>query len=309
MDQQSPDTPSQPTDEEAFWGIAPSAPAVTAPAPPPPAAKDDEFWGISPAPASAPGAPAHRPVRQWLAVGIGTVVVAAAAWGGVNLSRHESTTLAGAANAGPGGFGRGGFAGFGDRGTNGTVASIDGTRFTVTTRGGETVTVATSPSTTFTAASTGSPADVKAGDNVTVLGTTSGTTVEAERITDTGSVAPPDGAGAPNGGPPPVVNGPAGDGRGGPPAAGVVKAVNGSSFTVATTAGTTLTVNTSSSTAVTVVRPSSFAALKVGDEVQVNGTTSGTTVTATNVRVGEAGFGPFDGRGFAGPTGGQPPRR
>lgn len=274
-----------PSDEEAFWG----APTATAAPPPPPETREgDDFWGPE-VPTDKP-----RPVRQWLAAGIGTTVVALVAWGGIGLARNESTTLAGA--AGPGG--RGGFGGpggFGGRGTDGTVASIDGSKFTVTTPGGETVTVATSSSTTFSTASTGSVADLKAGDNVTVVGTTSGTTVDAERITDTGSTAPTDGA--PNGASPPGIS----DGRGGAPTGGIVEAVNGSSLTVTTAASTSITVNTTSATVVSLVRPSSLGALKLGDEVQVNGTTSNGTVEATSVRTGVAGFGPVDGRGQFGP--------
>lgn len=278
------------------------------PPPAPPPTEDDAFWGTA-AEATPAGATPHRPLRTWLAAGIGTAVIAAAAFAGVNLARSESTTLARAAGPAGGGFGPGGFGGPG-RGTNGTIASIDGPTFTVTTPAGTTVKVVTNSSTTFTVTSAGSLANIRPGDNVTVMGTTSGTSVAAERITDSGSRAAADGfdgpppagaqAGPPAGaqGAPPAAaagQGPR-DGRGGPPNAGVVKAVTGTSFTMTTAAGATLTVTTSSATTVTVVTPGSLGALKVGDQVNVNGTTSDSTVTATSVRAGEVGFGPADGR-------------
>lgn len=269
----------------------------TPPAPPPPT-EEDAFWG-STAAAEPAGDKPHRPLRTWLAAGIGTAVIAAAAFAGVNLARNEGTTLAGAGGPG-GGFGPGGFGGPG-RGTNGTIASIDGSTFTVTTPAGTTVKVVTNSSTTFTVASTGSVSDIKPGDNVTVMGPTSGTTVDAERITDSGSLAVADGLGGP---PPAGAQGtpsagfggqapPAG--RGGPPNVGLVKAVTGNSFTMTTTAGTSVTVNASSA-AVTVVKAASLATLKIGDQVSVTGATSDNTVTATSVRAGDVGFGPADGR-------------
>lgn len=276
------------------------------PAPPPAPTEEDAFWGPA-APATADAAAARRrPLRTWLAAGIGAAVVAAAAFAGVNLARSEGTTLAGASapGGGPGGVGRDRF-GPGGRGTNGTVATIDGTKLTVTTGAGATVTVLTSASTTFTASSTGSVADVRAGDHVTVTGTTSGTTVDALRVTDSGTLALADGpGGGPGGfgGPPPAAANGAGnapppangagpqgraDGRGGPPTAGVVKAVSSGSFTVTTADGTTLTVDTSASTVVTLVKASSLQALKVGEEIQAQGTTADDgTVTASSVRTG-----------------------
>jgi hypothetical protein len=70
----------------------------------------------------------------------------------------------------------------------------------------------------------------------------------------------------------------------------VVKSVNGSSFTVTTTDGTSLTVATSSATTVTLVKPSTLQALKVGDTIQVNGTTATDgTITAATIRSGALG--------------------
>src|SRR5919199_4505184 len=100
----------QQTDEEAFWGVAP-APAPASPAAEPQPGEADAFWGAAPTASApdAPGAPHRRPVRTWLAAGVGTVVVAAVGWGGISLARNESTTLAGAA----GGRGAGGLGGAG----------------------------------------------------------------------------------------------------------------------------------------------------------------------------------------------------
>jgi hypothetical protein len=128
--------------------------------------------------------------------------------------------------------------------------------------------------------------------------------VAATSITDSGSSALPDGpggAGGPGGfgGPPPGAgtanaNGaapPANGNRpngGGAPTTGVVTSVIGTSFTVTTSAGATITATTSAATTVTLVKPDAVSALKVGDTVQVNGTTAGDgTITAVSIRYGE----------------------
>jgi hypothetical protein len=248
-----------------------------------PADDEDAFWGPSAPPATAEGR--HPPLRKWLAGGIGAAVVAAAAFVGINLARNESSTVASAGASGPGAFAPGGDGRLGPPGAGGTVASVDGSRFTVTTPMGDTVTVATSSSTTFLASSAGPLSDIKTGDNVVVMGTTSGNTVDAQRITDSGAMA----LGEPGGGPP----GPSPAGAGGPPTTGVVESVSGTSYAITTASGSTLTVNTSPSTVVNLVKTSSLAALKAGDRVQVtNATGSDGTVSATTVRIGDVGPGP-----------------
>jgi hypothetical protein len=83
---------------------------VPTPPPAPPPTEEDAFWGTT-AEAKPAGDKPHRPLRTWLAAGIGTAVIAAAAFAGVNLARNEGTTLAGAAGPGGGGFGPGGTGG------------------------------------------------------------------------------------------------------------------------------------------------------------------------------------------------------
>jgi hypothetical protein len=257
---------------------------------------DDELWG-APAPTapSEEGKKSHA--RRWIAAVIGTAAIGLAAVVGANLASSSTSGLATAGGAGgPGGAG--GFGGPGGRGDGGTIASIDGSTLKMTTQAGSTVSVVTSATTTVSLSSTGALSDVKVGDNVRITGTTSGTTVAADSITDSGTTALADGfAGAGRGAPPGAAAGangaapPAGANglrpNGGPPTAGVVKAVGGGTFTVTTTDGTTLTATTSAATAVTLVKPGTLQALKVGDTIQVNGTTaSDGTITATSIRGG-----------------------
>lgn len=274
---------------------------------------DDELWGAAPpTPVSEDGAPTKRShVRRWVAAALGTAAIGVAAVVGANLASSSTQGLAAAGQNGPGG-GPGGFGGPGGRGGDGTIASIDGSTIKMTTQAGTTVNVVTSPSTTVTVSSTGASSDIKAGDNVRVTGTTSGTTVTADEITDSGTTAladgpgggrgfPPGGGAAPNGAAAPTGgaaanNGGAGGPNGGfrgdgrPPTSGVVKSVNGSSFTVTPTDGTTVTVATSSATTVTLVKPSTVQALKVGDTIEANGATATDgTVTASSIRSGALG--------------------
>lgn len=264
---------------------------------------DDELWGApAPAPAGEDGGKKSH-VRRWVVALAGTAAIGVAAVVGANLASSSTRGLATAGQGGPGQGGPGGFGGFGGRGNNGTIASIDGATITMTTDAGATVKVITSASTTVTVSSTGALGDVKVGDNVRVAGTTSGTTVAADQITDSGTTALADGPGGGRGGPPPAngalpanANGgpPANGfrGAGGPPTTGVVKTVNGSTFTIAATDGSTLTVTTSSAAVVTVVKRSTVGALKVGDAIQVNGTTAGDgTITASDIRAGAFGAG------------------
>lgn len=270
---------------------------------------DDDLWGAPPpsedragavteTSPEAPAAGAH-PSRKWIAALAGTVVVGVAALVGANLASTGTQNLG---VAGPGGNagGPGGAGGFGGRGAGnaGTIASIDGSSLKMTTMAGTTVNVKTSAATTVSISSTGQLTDVRVGDNVRVGGTTSGTTVAATSITDSGTSPLADGPGGGFGGPPPAGgNGnipPAagarpqdGRGAGGPGPAGVVKSVTGSTFTVATTDGTTLTVDTTSATTVTVVKPASLSVLRVGDTIQVTGApSSDDTITATAIRSG-----------------------
>ena len=161
----------------------------------------------------------------------------------------------------------------------------------MTTPGGGATTVLTTGSTAVSSVTTGSLADVKVGDNVVVEGTTSGTTISAQQIL-VGGARGVDELGGGTRAPPAGAAPPAGD-RGGPPTSGVVTGVSNGSLTVSTAAGTTVTVATSTATTVSVLTPSSVDALRVGDQVQVTGTTAANgTITATSIRSGaQAGFG------------------
>jgi len=196
---------------------------------------------------------------------------------------------------GPGGRGRG---------TTGTIASIDAGALTLTTPNGSTK-VLTTATTTFTSTAAGSMANLKVGDNVAVQGTTTGLTVAAARITDSGTLAATAGgrggfggnAGTPPpGGPPPSdqgANGPPQGGAGGRPVVGTLSTLSGTTAAVKAADGTTYAVTTSPSTTVTLVTASSLAALRLGETVRVTGTTAEDgTVTASSVRAGVAPGGP-----------------
>jgi Cu/Ag efflux protein CusF len=274
----------------------------------PVSADDDSFWGTpeheqappdnnehpetvsSPPPSDGVG----HPTRKWLAAAVGAAVIAVAAIVGINAGGAQTQSIgtagaggAGGARAGPGG--------------GGAVTAIDGSTLTVTNGAGQTVKVLTSASTTFNVATAGSVGDLKAGDNVLVVGTTAGSTIAAQQVTDSGGVAIADGPGGPrappaaSGGGAPANGGPAGNGANAPtgggfrgrPSAGVVKTVAGDSFSLTSSDGTILTVTMSSSTTVAVLKPSSLGALKVGDQIQTTGTrASDGTITATSVRSG-----------------------
>jgi preprotein translocase subunit YajC len=99
-----------------------------------------------------------------------------------------------------------------------------------------------------------------------------------------------------------------GGGRGGFPggghgAFGSITAIGSNSFTVSSRAGTSETVDVSAATTYTGSSGAlaGLSALKTGDDVIVEGTTAGTVVKATSVRVIQPGAGGgFGGRGFGG---------
>lgn len=113
-----------------------------------------------------------------------------------------------------------------------------------------------------------SVADVKVGDTLMVQGTVNGSTITATTIND----------GLPMGG-----RGWGGHGR--PGVRGTVTAVNGSTLTVKGQDGTTYTVDASSAKA-SKMQTISVSDISVGDSVNVNGTVSGTSVTAKQVMDG-----------------------
>jgi hypothetical protein len=247
-----------------------------------------------------PGVEHGRSRRTWLIAGLAVVVLAVGGFAGAKaVSGGSGATAASAQSAGQNAGAAGG------RGTVGTLQSVDGTTLTVATRNGSTTTVITSSSTKFAKAVTGALTDIKVGDRVNARGTADGAAIAAQRITDSGTLGIAFGGGGqgrrPGGGGTPPSTAPGvtrPDNAAG--ATGTVKAITGSTLTVAQNDGTTKTVTTSASTAVSVVKASSLQDLTTGQTVMVQGkTNSDGTVTATAVEEGLGGFGP--GRG--GPPG------
>jgi hypothetical protein len=263
--------------------------------------------------AQPPGVEQGRSRRTWLMAGLAVVVLIVGAIVGVKVAGggKSSATTASAQNGGQGAPGAGGRGG--GRGTVGTLQSVDGQTLTVATRNGNTTTVITSSSTKFAKAVTGALSDIKVGDRVSARGTADGTSVAAQRITDSGTTNMGFGGGGfggggqgrrPGGNAPPgsVPNSTRPDN--GAFATGTVKSISGSILTVAQNDGTTKTVTTSPSTVVSIVKASSLQDLATGQTVTIQGkTNTDGTVTATAVEEGLAGFGP--GRGGPGGPGGQ----
>ena len=315
--------------------VEPPQPHALPPEPPQPPAEPPT--GPTSAPMPEP-TPPKKAWRSWVAAGAAAAVVAAGAAIVIGRSSSDSSgnTAAAAAQTPAGGGYSGPGGGFpGGRGTQGTIASIDGTTLslTATSQDGTTSTmkVTTTGDTTYTETVTGQVSDIAVGDNVVVIGTTSGSGVAATAITDRGTLQaggfgggfPGGGYGPPNGAPPQGANGapngsfpggsvPAG-GNGGPGGpngggftAGQVASVDGSTITVTAQDGSAVKVTTTSSTTVSVTKQISLSDLAVGDTVRVNGTVDGTTVAATSIQKGDL-TGGFFGRG--GPGAQRPQRR
>jgi len=246
--------------------------------------------------------------KTWIGAGVGVVAIGAIALVGVKLvggsstprtvaSGPPDTSSAAQDGAAVGRDGQGGGPNGRGRRSGGTIASIDGSTLTLTTPDGQTR-VVTSSSTTFASTSSGSLSDVKIGDNVVIQGTTTDTTIVADRITDSGTVGGRFGGGGGSGGGAPSTGQttPGQGGQGGPrarPVVGTISAVNETSTTVKVADGTTYTMTTTASTTVSLVKASSLAALHVGQTVRVNGPTAADgTITATSVREGANPAGP-----------------
>ncbi len=128
------------------------------------------------------------------------------------------------------------------------------------------------PGATKPAPQTMTISQIAVGDNVMVQGTAAGSTITATKITD----------------------GLMGSFRGGPGmrgmhgAAGTVASINGSTIILTGKNGTTYTVDASGAN-VEKVSASSLSNIAVGDTLMVNGTTSGTTITAKNITDGQLG--------------------
>ena len=201
-----------------------------------------------------------------------------------------------------GGFGRGG-PGMMRPGVFGTVASVSGDTLTITSKMRQRGTASTTPPTitTYTIDATsakvtkaGAASTVSAivvGDMVMVQGTVSGTSVAATAIRDVPAGQAGGTMGARFGRMPGTKPGmgiashtPAFVGNGQPVIGGKVTTVSGSSVTVTTASNTVYAVDASSAKITKRgVTSATIANVTVGDSVVVQGTISGSSVTATTV--------------------------
>lgn len=203
----------------------------------------------------------------------------------------------------------------------GTVAAISGDTLTVDARtwqrGGATSTPATTAYTvdatnaTVTKANAASSVSaIAVGDMVLVQGTVSGTNVTATKIMDgmgAGVHPTPGMPRAPHTGTTtPIIQG-----NGEPVIGGSVTAISGSTLTVTAKSGTTYTVDASAATIEKAGAASTLSGVTIGDDVVVQGTVNGTSVTASSVidqgtatAAGQHGSMPKPVAGFLGAIGG-----
>ncbi len=159
---------------------------------------------------------------------------------------------------------------------DGAIASISGSTIMLTGKDGTTYTVDASNAAVKTvtegsAPTTGALSDLAVGDQVGVRGTVSGTSVVATEIIEGGGFKGTDFKGMGRG-----------DHGRGPGVTGTVSAVNGSTITITGKDGTSYTVNAGSATVQKMVT-GSLSDVTVGDTIGVQGTVSGTSVTATSI--------------------------
>lgn len=157
------------------------------------------------------------------------------------------------------------------RGVAGTVASINGTALTVTGRVGikggtaTTYTVDASKATVTKNGIASSISNIVVGDTVVIQGNVSGTNVSATNIRD-------------------GVNQPAIQGNGQPVVAGSITAINGSTITITNKSNVTYTVDaTSAKFVVRGVASPTISNVAVGDNIVVQGTVNGNSITASSV--------------------------
>jgi hypothetical protein len=177
-----------------------------------PALDGDDEW-----PVAGPASGLRVPVPV-AALTLAVVALLGAA-GGARLRGAETGTPARAggdnpaAAAGAGAPGQGGFGGRGGGqggaggaggGVSGTVQSVNGDHITLAAANGQTVTVTLGAGTTITKTATGAPADIAAGQTLTVRGTTAadGTTTAASIAIVPAGAGPGGRAGAPAPAPP-----------------------------------------------------------------------------------------------------------
>jgi membrane-bound inhibitor of C-type lysozyme len=200
-------------------------------------------------------------------------------------------------------------------GVFGTVSAVNGTTLTVTSKAWtKPGTTGTSAATTYTvdassatvtknnAAST--LGSVAVGDMVMVQGAVNGTSVVATKINDGMGGMMMHGKG---GTPPAQII----QGNGEPVIGGAVTAINGNTLTVTNKSNVTYSVDASSATVEKANATSTLANITVGDNVVVQGTVNGTSVSATSVidqgvatSANAGGTTPGKGPGFLGAIGG-----
>ena len=184
----------------------------------------------------------------------------------------------------------------GQHGILGTVASINGTTLTVTTKARPmrapenststtpvpatpapiTYTVDASKATVMKAGATSAVSNIAVGDTIMVMGTTSGTTVTATRIID-GFVPgnrPAGTAGMQNS----VITG-----NGEPVVAGSVTAISGTTITITNKSNVTYTVDATNAKVEKGNAASAISNVAVGEMIVAQGTVNGNSVTASSV--------------------------
>lgn len=242
---------------------------------------------MGPGTAGAPVAGSAPPAPGWRAWAAAAAVAAVVAVGG-GFALAQTGGDPSAAASGPSAMPGAGMPG-GRDGTTGTVtANRDGT-LTVKGVDGTATTVEVTADTAVTRTVEGTLEDLEVGDHVLVMGQASGSTTAAERIIDTGDAG--DTAMAGPGGPM------------GAPTAGAITEIAGSTITIETSDGASVAVTASSSTTVTTSEAIAVGDIATGDTVMVQGAVDDTTVTATEVRVGDL---PRGGPGGAGGPGAVP---
>ena len=161
------------------------------------------------------------------------------------------------------------------------MSEVSGTTITITDdRSGTAYTVDARAATFKKAAAGAKPttvtiSEIAVGDKIGAMGTLSGTTLTATEVIEgdfgRGGRGGPGGHGG---------RGPGG--AGGPGVMGKVTAVNGTTITVTGKDGQSYTVNAGAAT-IQKMTTGALSDIAVGDQIGVQGTVSGTTVTATNI--------------------------
>jgi flagellin len=243
----------------------------------------------------------HRLPRGRAAIVIGGLVLTLAACGGAaaSSSATKATSPATSAPASSGAAGTAGVAAPAGTAstagrTAGTVKSIAGDQLVITDRNGNDVNVAATATTAVSLASSGTLANFKVGDAVSVQGAADASgNITATAVRSVTGTARPNAGSAPA---PSAAGGAAARTGGG--TFGTVTAVNGDQLVLATSQGGRVTVTTSSTTAFTVTTKGALSDLKVGTSVTVQGQPDANgTITATAISTG-----------FGGARGGQPPQ-